>query len=141
MIFSGIKAAFELPPPMGLIAGTAATVGLTSLGLGLYNRFKGDDVMSPGYGKRTLLAGKDAISLNDNDTIIAGTDLGGGTPAPSGGGSVNMAPLVAELQAIKTLLNTVLTKEGTININGATVATAIYPDIQRISRLKDFKTQ
>jgi hypothetical protein len=52
-----------------------------------------------------------------------------------------MAPLVAELQAIKTLLNTVLNKEGTISINGTTVATAIYPDIQRMSRLKDFKTQ
>ena len=77
MIFKGIQAAFSLPPPLGLIAGTAATVGLTALGMGLYNRFKGDDVISPGYGKRTLLAGKDAISLNDNDTVIAGTSLGG----------------------------------------------------------------
>jgi len=125
-------------PVIGWALGLAAAG--TSIALG-YKFLKGNDVMSQGYGKRTLLAPEGAIQLNDKDTVIAGTDLGGGTPTPSGGGSVNMAPLVAELQAIKTLLNTVLTKEGTININGTTVATAIYPDIQRMSRLKDFKTQ
>jgi hypothetical protein len=125
-------------PVIGWALGLAAAG--TSIALGM-KFLKGNDVMSQGYGKRILMAPEGAIQLNDKDTVIAGTDLGGGTPSPSGGGSVNMAPLVAELQAIKTLLNTVLTKEGTISINGATVATAIYPDIQRISRLKDFKTQ
>lgn len=124
-------------PVIGWALGLAAAG--TSIALG-YKFLKGNDVMSQGYGKRTLLAPEGAIQLNDKDTVIAGTDLGGGAPASSGG-SVNMAPLVAEMQAIKTLLNTILTKEGTININGTTVATAIYPDIQRISRLKDFKTQ
>jgi hypothetical protein len=39
---------------------------------------KGDDVMSsPGYGKRTLLAPEGAIQLNNNDTVIAGTNLFG----------------------------------------------------------------
>jgi hypothetical protein len=128
---------FKINPLLGIAGGIAATAA----GFALYNRFKGNDVVSPGYGKRTLLAPEGAIDLNDKDTVIAGTNLGGNTQQSSGGGSVNMAPLVAELQAIKTLLNTVLTKEGTININGATVATAIYPDIQRMSRLKDFKTQ
>ena len=133
-------------PVIGWALGLAAAGTAIALG---YKFMKGNDVMSQGYGKRTLLAPEGAIQLNDKDTVIAGTDLGGGTSPQSGGGtssqseggSVNMAPLVAELQAIKTLLNTVLTKEGTININGTTVATAIYPDIQRMSRLKDFKTQ
>jgi hypothetical protein len=120
--------------PLAIAAGAA-------IGAAGYKFLKGNDVMSQGYGKRTLMAPEGAIQLNDKDTVIAGTDLGGGTQQSSGGGSVNMAPLVAELQAIKTLLNTVLNKEGTISINGTTVATAIYPDIQRMSRLKDFKTQ
>ena len=124
--------------PFAIPAAIAAGGVIAAAG---YKFLKGNDVMSQGYGKRTLMAPEGAIQLNDKDTVIAGTDLGGGTPAPSGGGSVNMAPLVAELQAIKTLLNTVLNKEGTISINGTTVATAIYPDIQRMSRLKDFKTQ
>ena len=124
--------------PFAIPAAIAAGGVIAAAG---YKFLKGNDVVSKGYGKRTLMAPEGAIQLNDKDTVIAGTDLGGGTQQSSGGGSVNMAPLVAELQAIKTLLNTVLTKEGTISINGATVATAIYPDIQRMSRLKDFKTQ
>jgi len=161
------KSTIELGIKMGILSATLATNAALTFGVGVavavaaavagfaaIKALTADDMVSPqGYGKRTLLAPEGAIQLNDKDTVIAGTnlgggtpapsgtDLGGGTPAPSGGGSVNMAPLVAELQAIKTLLNTVLTKEGTININGTTVATAIYPDIQRISRLKDFKTQ
>jgi hypothetical protein len=125
-------------PVIGWLLGGVAAAAAAAIG---YKFLQGNDVISQGYGKRTLMAPEGAIQLNDKDTVIAGTDLGGGTKQPSGGGSVNMAPLVAELQAIKTLLNTVLTKEGTISINGTTVATAIYPDIQRISRLKDFKTQ
>ena len=124
--------------PFAIPAAIAAGATIASAG---YKFLKGDDVMSQGYGKRTLMAPEGAIQLNDKDTVIAGTDLGGSTQQSSGSGSVNMAPLVAELQAIKTLLNTVLNKEGTISINGTTVATAIYPDIQRMSRLKDFKTQ
>ena len=125
-------------PVIGWVLGGIAAAAAAAIG---YKFLQGNDVVSQGYGKRTLMAPEGAIQLNDKDTVIAGTDLGGGTQQSSGGGSVNMAPLVAELQAIKTLLNTVLTKEGTISINGTTVATAIYPDIQRMSRLKDFKTQ
>ena len=149
------KGTIELGIKMGILSATLATNAALTFGVGVavavaaaiagYAAIKAltaDDMVSPqGYGKRTLLAPEGAIQLNDKDTVIAGTNLGGGTQQSSGGSSVNMAPLVAELQAIKTLLNTVLTKEGTININGTTVATAIYPDIQRMSRLKDFKTQ
>ena len=31
---------------------------------------------SPGYGKRTILSPEGSIALNDNDTILAGTNLG-----------------------------------------------------------------
>jgi hypothetical protein len=63
-------------PFAGPILATAATLA----GVGLVKRVvKGDDVMSEsGYGKRTLLAPEGAIKLNDKDTVIAGTDLGGG---------------------------------------------------------------
>jgi hypothetical protein len=35
-----------------------------------------DDMISPGYGKRTIFSPEGSIALNDNDTIVAGTDLG-----------------------------------------------------------------
>jgi hypothetical protein len=46
----------------------------------LLEMVQGDDVLSPGqntsgYGKRTLFGPEGAISLNDKDTVIAGTDL------------------------------------------------------------------
>ena len=37
---------------------------------------EGDDMISPGYGKRTLLSPEGAIALNNDDTVIAGTNLG-----------------------------------------------------------------
>jgi hypothetical protein len=47
-------------------------------GFNLTDMITGDDVMSsPGYGKRTLLAPEGAIQLNNNDTVIAGTNLFG----------------------------------------------------------------
>jgi hypothetical protein len=41
----------------------------------LADTITGDDVVSEGYGKRTLLMDKGAIALNDKDTVIAGTSL------------------------------------------------------------------
>jgi hypothetical protein len=55
----------------GLIGGTLG--GISSL--------MADDMMSEGgYGKRTLFAPEGAIRLNDNDTVIAGTDLNKPSP-------------------------------------------------------------
>lgn len=69
--------------PLGLlapIAGAAAIAGLYAIGK---SYLKGDDVVSQGgmagYGKRTLMAPEGSIALNDNDTVIAGTNLGGGS--------------------------------------------------------------
>ena len=36
-----------------------------------------NDMVSPGYGKRTLMGPEGAIALNDKDTVIAGTSLFG----------------------------------------------------------------
>tara|TARA_R100001163_G_C5064528_1_gene202190 strand:+ start:961 stop:3372 length:2412 start_codon:yes stop_codon:yes gene_type:complete len=60
-------------------AGAAAMAGMYALG----KTFLGDDIVSEGgmsgYGKRTLLAPEGSIALNNNDTVIAGTNLGGGS--------------------------------------------------------------
>ena len=48
-----------------------------------------------GYGKRTLLAPEGSIALNNNDTVIAGTNLGGG-----GGGGTDMSKTNALLETM-----------------------------------------
>ncbi len=51
--------------------GIAAALAGLATAIGTFNVMSGDDVYS---GKRTLLAGKNAIKLNDQDTVLAGTD-------------------------------------------------------------------
>ncbi len=57
------------------IAGTAALMAALS---------KADDFQQVGYGKRMMFSPEGSIAFNDNDTIIAGTNLGGGSGGNSG---------------------------------------------------------
>jgi hypothetical protein len=59
--------------------GAAVAVAAALAGYATIKAVAADDLISSpeGYGKRTLLAPEGAIALNDKDTIIAGTDLGG----------------------------------------------------------------
>ena len=61
-----------IPAGLGIPLAIAAVAGLTSL-----FSSKGDDVFSEGgYGNRTLLTPKGTIKLNNQDTVVAGTNLG-----------------------------------------------------------------
>ena len=68
-----------------------------------------NDMISPGYGKRTLLAPEGAIALNDKDTVIAGTKLFKGNDVISAPqGAINMSPpipLQPQLQPILVTVN------------------------------------
>jgi hypothetical protein len=101
------------------LAGTAAKltsplgIGLTAVGagLGLYNMFKGDDVVST-YGERALVTPTGAIALNNNDTVLAGTKLMGAGTLQAGSDTSVIAKKVDDL--IKTLESATTT----INIDG-----------------------
>lgn len=63
-------------PVVGAVLGAAAAAAITAAGFGLLSKVKtADDMVSPGYGKRTLHGPEGAIALNDKDTVIAGTNL------------------------------------------------------------------
>ena len=70
----------------GYALATAAVLG----GAGLIKRMMtADDMISsptrrPGYGDRTLFGPEGAIALNNNDTVIAGTNLFKGNDIFSG---------------------------------------------------------
>jgi chromosome segregation ATPase len=59
-------------PIVGWALGLAAAGTVAALGM---KYSQGNDVVSPGYGKRTLMGPEGAIALNDKDTVIAGTNL------------------------------------------------------------------
>jgi len=74
----GAYAALAWIPIVGPILGAAAALGVLAAGFSALTKAKkADDMISPGYGKRTLLAPEGAIALNDKDTVIAGTNLEG----------------------------------------------------------------
>ena len=115
-------------PFIGPVLAVAAIGAAIAGGMMLYNKVQGNDVMS-NPNQRTLFAGKDQISLNANDTVIAGTDLFGKKKSNRSEGSDNSA-LVSEMQAIKSILQSILSKEGGVFIDGnkvgSTLALASY---------------
>ena len=80
-IFTGTASLGPFGIPLA-VAGVAALLGgITSA----VNLVKGDDMISPGYGKRTIFSPEGSIALNNKDTIIAGTNLNqnqNNTPSP-----------------------------------------------------------
>jgi hypothetical protein len=122
--------AFTSLGPWGLVAGLAAGASVAALG---YKFLKGNDIMSAGkgkngYGKRTLLAPEGAIALNDKDTVIAGTDLGGKgkqQTQQSSSPSINMQPMIDKLAAVESVLNQILNKSSDVYMDSTKVGTAL----------------
>ena len=113
--------------PIGIGLGIAAAATVA----GLAAKYMNDGVISPksggsGYGDRVLYGPEGAISFNNKDTIVAGTNLFGNDVASgpdagkSGGGAV-----VAELQRVSALLQQILGKEGVVMIDGNKVGTTL----------------
>jgi hypothetical protein len=98
--------AASVPAVGWLIAGGVAAALFGALVGYLAGAKKGDDIMSEGgYGKRTLLSPEGAIKLNDKDTVIAGTNLGGGKGANNNDNSGLMAAINELRNAVNALAN------------------------------------
>ena len=100
---------------VGGVAAMAAAVGGASSMMGTAD----DMIAPPGYGDRILSTPKGSIALNNQDSIVAGTNLGGG----GGGNSMNET---------NALLNQILNKEGTVKMNATSVGTAFSVNSRQI---------
>ena len=133
---------------VGMIPIIGAALAVAAIGGGiayLYSQSskattKGNDIMSPGqgssgYGKRTLFGPEGAIQLNNKDTVIAGTDLGGKkktkSPTKDSGGSVNVD--LTQTNALLQQLINVIQTGGIVELDGQKVGTAL--------KLGSFQTQ
>jgi hypothetical protein len=129
-------------PIIGPVLAVGAIAAAVAGGMALYNKFKGNDVVSGGYGKRTLMAPEGAIALNDKDTVIAGTDLGGKnksknnaseTTSPSTSApSIDITPLVDRMAAVEGLLSQILQKETNIYMDSTKVGTGFAMSTSKI---------
>jgi len=139
-----IKAAISVAgiPIIGPILALGAAAAAAAAGYSLYNKFKGDDVVSGGYGKRTLMAPEGTIALNDKDTVIAGTDLGGKnksknttSESPSQTNttpSIDITPLIDRLAAVEGLLSQILQKDTNIYMDSTKVGTGFAMSTSKV---------
>jgi hypothetical protein len=75
-VFNIIGSFAKLAPPVGLILGLVAAAGVAAMAA----KYMNDGIISPksggsGYGDRVMYGPEGAISFNNKDTIVAGTDL------------------------------------------------------------------
>jgi hypothetical protein len=116
--------------PLAIPLGIAAAAGVTALG---YSLLKGDDVMSEGgYGKRTLLSPEGAIKLNDKDTVIAGTNLGGGKgegPMPQ----IDLTPMIMAINEVRAAVDRLYSKDQSINMDGKKVGTTLVQNSYKVA--------
>ena len=82
---------------------------------------------SNGYGKRTLMAPEGAIALNDKDTVIAGTNLGGKgkggeksdiKAAPS----IDLTPLISAVNQVTAAVNGLVDRPTSVFLDGVQLA-------------------
>ena len=127
-----VVASLSTIPVAGVALGIAAAAGLGAM---VY-KYMNDGVISPktgggGYGDRVLYGPEGAISFNNKDTIVAGTNLFGNDVASgpdagqAAGGGMNSGAAVAELQRVSALLQQILAKEGAVMIDGNKVGTTL----------------
>jgi len=114
-----------LKNPYVAAAGIIAAVSVGAIASGIMS--KADDMVSPkGYGSRILSGPEGSIALNNNDTVIAGTNLGGG-----GGGRNDSTPLDYE-----KLANAIQSgaSRAQINLDGAKVSNRIQAPLAMSTR-------
>jgi hypothetical protein len=126
-IISIVKGAWQSLGPIPFIGAAlaAAAAGVGIAYLSSESSKKGDDVVSPGYGKRTLFSPEGSIALNDKDTVIAGTNLGGGGGNRGGGGGESMGMVVAAIKDLQNSINKLASRPITVSLDGEKVGTMV----------------
>ena len=93
-------------------------------------KYMNDGVISPsqgkgGYGNRVMYGPEGAISFNNKDTIVAGTNLFGDDVVSGPQGSSGGNSMAQEMREIKTILSQILNKEGSVTLDGNKVGKAL----------------
>lgn len=129
--------AFKMAGGLGPL-GIALVAGIIGAGIGALAMYAADDIVSPapggsGYGKRVLLGPEGAFSLNNNDTVVAGTDLGINKAndmamAPAGGfkvsGGGDNKAVVAAINELRQGLAAIANRPINVSIDGEKVIKA-----------------
>lgn len=133
--------------------GIAAVAGLIGAGLGALAMYTmNDGIIKPtggsGYGDRTLFGPEGAISFNNKDTIVAGTDLFKAddmVSAPKGGVTVSGGGSSKEIAELRGAIMALAARPVNVSIDGKKVieaTTGANPNTQGAESAKNsFKMQ
>ena len=116
-------------PFIGPALGAAAAA--TAYALGKSYISKGEDVISEGgYGNRTLMGPKGSIALNNNDTVIAGTNLFPKDKSSERNAPTNVTVTLSQ-NDIKAIASAVRegASQATINLDGDRISTRLQPSL------------
>jgi hypothetical protein len=123
---------------LGTLAGSAfGPWGALIGGLaGAASALTADDMV--GYGARTLITPEGPIALNNNDTVIAGTNLFKGDDVISmGKGSLTLgsdiSPLVEAINSVKASIDKLYAKDTTISMDGKAVGTTLTQNSYKLA--------
>jgi predicted XRE-type DNA-binding protein len=108
-------------PVIGPVLAAAAAVGAVSFLTSKMTGIKIQDGMIAPDGGLMVSGKKGTYQLDKNDTVVAGTDLGGGGGRSTG---IDIGPLVAEMQNVRAILQQILAKEGSVYIDSTKAGTA-----------------
>ena len=113
-------------PVVGPVLAAAAAIGAISFLTSKVAGIKIQDGMIGPDGGLVVSGEKGTYQLDKNDTVIAGTDLGGKSGGSVGASmpSIDLSPMIAELQSVKAVLQQILAKEGTVYIDSTKAGTA-----------------
>ena len=130
--------------PLAAVAGLALAATVGSL---IYGAIKGDDIISKssglsGYGDRVLLGPEGAISLNNKDTIVAGTNLfkaNDMTLSPEGTNTVvgnqDNTALITEVRTLININRQILAKSTTLEVDKQVMATTTENEMVKSNRV------
>jgi hypothetical protein len=119
---------------LGIAAAAAAYLAISNL---VSSSESADDIFSPatgggGYGSRTILGPEGAIKLNNDDDIIAGTDLFKENTS-SNGVSLDLSIMENSLAQTNAILNQILNSNAQITMDSEELGTAISLNNYEIS--------
>lgn len=121
-----ISAAFKstgwLPVAGMALAGAAAGAGIAYLTTQLS---KADDIVSPGYGQRAIVSPEGTIALNNKDTIVAGTDLGGG--------GMDLTPMINAINEVRAAVNNLVNRPVIVNMDSKQVGTSLVQNTYKMA--------
>ena len=142
----GAYAALSWIPVVGPVLGAVAAAAVIGKGFSALSSQKADDMVSEGgYGKRTLLAPEGAIKLNDKDTVIAGTDLGGGQQLLQGsqaiqqpaqtiqGPSIDLTPMIAAINEVKAAVDNLINRPVVLNVDGKQLGSSMVQGSYKVA--------